>query len=373
MNLVHEIKVGAFLIGSTALIIFLAMWLHRFDMASYLNISARFKDAGTLSPGATVLYRGVKAGIVDGIDLSEDEEYSLVKFRITKKNINIYKGSVAIILDKGFTGNKVLSIVPPENITKKIKLENGGIIEGQKSFTIEELEKLLSRLEQEGTLHGIINDSRQLLITSNKLSSRVDKLISSLDNTLSGQNGKKVNALIDNVSDMSVSLGQASKKINSVLDGKNTIGNIHSVIASSKSAMGKLDSFTDKAGNLVNKSDTLIEKSSSTVDKIDSTVGNIDKTVSNLNNTINNPELNGSIRQSMEKFSNVLTDIQNITGDKEVQSGLKDSLKKSSTNINTIGCFSKEMSNTFSKNFLIPRMIFGKPGKSLENCIKNSQ
>lgn len=373
MSLVHEIKVGAFLIGSTALLIFLIMWLHRFDMASYLHVSARFKDSGTLSPGATVLYRGVKAGIVDSIDLSDDEEYSLVKIRITKKNVSIYQGSTATILDKGFTGNKVLAIIPPENIMNKVKLEDGGIINGERSFTIEELEKLLSRLEKEGTLYDIIRDSRQLLLTSNKLSSRVDKLMANLDNTLSGKNAKRVNKLIDNVSDMSANLGTTSRKLNDILGGKDNVKNIHAAIASSRSAIGKLDRFADKAGSLVDRSDSLITKSSNAVDKIDSTVGNLDKTVSSVNNTINNPELNGSIRQSMEKFSNVLTDIQNITGDKEVQSGLKESLKNSGSSLNAIGCFSKEMSHTFSKNFLIPRMLLGRPGKSLENCIKNTK
>ncbi|MEW5820184.1 MAG: MlaD family protein [Cyanobacteriota bacterium] len=361
MKLQHEIKVGLFIIASIALLVYVILWLHKFDMSSYLQISARFKDVGTLSIGSSVLYRGVKAGTIYDIVISKDQEYALVKINITNKEIKIYEGSVASVVDKGFTGTKALAITPPDNITDKKVLTKGAIIEGRRSFTLDEFQRTLTKLSDEFTLEEIIREMHLLLKNTNDLTGKLDTLADNTETVLNQESGQKLNKFLEDTTKLSRSLEVTSKHLNNIIGDKKVSTNIKQSIANTNQAMQNLNKVVDKSEIIVDKTGTLVDKSSNTVD-------NLNNTVTNLDNTINNPDLHGSLRENMQKMSEILTDVQDITGDKEIKSDLKEIIKTSNESIQRLNCVGKGLSSTLSKRFLLPRMMLGTPGKSLNSC-----
>jgi ABC-type transporter Mla subunit MlaD len=357
MRFEHEVKVGAFVLLSLFLIVFVIMWLHKFDMASHLRISARFISSGTLSKGATVLYRGVKAGTVESITLSPDENYSMVNLNITNKDVNVYDGSTAIILDKGFTGTKVLSIQPPADLSGKKRLKSGDVIEGGDCFTYEDLQSLLAKLSKSGTLEGFVVDSRVLIRNTTLLTDKLDILTSKFNKIITDDNSKELTLLLSNMNELSVNMNYTSIRLNEILKDKNIPGDVRKAVSSTQSAMTSFKNVLDKSSDLVDKSKVA--------------VSDINKTVSNLDETLNNPELKGSVRGSMQKMSDVLDDIREITGDSEVKKNLKGSLIESKESLSSLSCLGYELSSTLSKRFLIPRMTFGSPGKDMKKCFSN--
>lgn len=354
MNLQHEFKVGIFIIASIALLIYVILWLHKFDMASYLHISARFEDVGTLSAGSNVLYRGVKAGTIDDIDISEDNMYAIVKMDITNKNVKIHEGSIAYIISKGVTGTQALTITPPKDYKNHCLLKNGDIIEGKESITLDTIQKILTNLSEEMTIEDFIKDTHKLIVNTNDLTEKMDQLITNSEHLLSKENGDDLNSFLDAAYDLSKSLKVTSNKLNTILNDKEVSKDIKESLSATNSAMKQLNKVVEKAELLMDESRE--------------TVADVNETVDNIDETINDASIHGSIRESMTKLSDILTDINDITGDEQTKKDLKDAIKESSESIKTINCVGKGLSKTLSKRFLIPQMLIGNPGKELTEC-----
>lgn len=361
MKFKHEIKVGIFILASIALLSYVILWLHKFDMSSYLNISARFEDAGTLNIGSNVLYRGVKAGIVEDITISNDGKYAMVDINITNKKVLIHEGAEAYILDKGFTGTKVVAIQPAKDFKTSRVLVSGDVIEGMSASALDEIQKSINNLSDEMTFESVLKDLHHLLENTNELTIKLDKLIAKSENLFDKKNDTNLHNFIKDVTLVSRTLNTTSTHLNKILSNKKLSNDVRSTISSTSITM-------EKFSNVADKTETLVDKTSNTVDKLDTTVNNIDTTVNKLDQTINNPDLHGSLRDSMQKMSNMLTDIREITGNKEIQSNLKGTIKETNEGITRLNCLGKELSTTLSKRFLIPRMTIGKPGKNIGKC-----
>ena len=354
MNIKHEIKVGAFIIASIFMLVYIILWLHKFDLSSYQKISARFEDVGTLNIGSSVLYRGVKAGTVYDISISEDEMYAIVSINITNKNIVVYEDSTASVISKGVTGTKVLTIEPPETIIGKKALKSGAIINGRRPFTLESIQKALTNLPEDITVEDFILELYYLVKNTKKLTAKLDTLTEKTEKMFSKEHAQRLDKFFNSTTILAKNLNITSQRLNRILDDEKTTRDIKASIASTNEAMQKFSNVADKTDTLVDKSTAAIE--------------NLDNTVTKMDNTINNPQLHGSIRESMEKMSSLLSDLRNITGDPETQNNLKSAIKESKESISRINCVSKELSYTLSKKFLIPRMLIGNPGKNMTKC-----
>jgi ABC-type transporter Mla subunit MlaD len=361
MKFEHEIKVGAFVITSSIILVFVILWLHRFDISTNLIMYAKFEDAGTLGIGSTVLYRGVKAGNVKDIDISDDQKYALVKISISNKEIQIFEGSSAVIVDKGFTGTKALVIEPPEVITNKKPLKDGAIIEGKQSFNYEEFQKLLTKLLEENKFEQLVDDTHLLILNSNKTSEELNRLMFKIETIINDENSHKVNVFLANTSDMSQSLKRTSDNLNNIISDKKLQQEVKEAVSATNKAMNKLD-------NTITKSDELVSKADKVLDRTQTTVKSMDKVLTTFDN-----EINDSIKEAMNSMNQAFKDIHEITSDEEVKKNFKSAITEYKDNVNSFKCFGEEMSRTFSKPFLVPRMIIGQPGKNLKGCYKQQE
>jgi ABC-type transporter Mla subunit MlaD len=360
----HVIKVGSFVILSIIILIFVIFWINRFEMAPSQKFYARFDDAGTLGTGASILYRGVKAGNVSNITITENQKYALVHISITNQNIELLEGSTATIVDKGFTGTKALIIEPPEVVEGKKQLKPGAVILGKKSFNYEEIQKLLARLAEGKKLENLVAEGEQFLVGANDLIDDVELFLAKFNTLLDAETIHKLDHLLADATTLTADMRRTSSALNEIFGDRKFSNDVKEAAQTTNVAMKNLNTAVDKSEKVINDADQLVNKTTNLVDKTNVTVDNIDKIIIDVDNTINNPELRDSIKGAMNNISDVMIEIKELTADP----GLKDGLKGIAEDFGSLRCFTDGMSRTFSKRFLLPKMIFGKPGESLERC-----
>jgi len=355
MNLQHEVKVGIFLLLSISALIFSILWLNNFEIASTMHIYAKFKDAGPLGEGTRVIYRGVDVGKVKEINLSQDGQYAMLDISVNNKKIRFPKMSTATIIDKGFTGTKVVAIVPPEKLDSNGFLLNNDIIEGKKSFTFEELQKLLAKKSEDGAIENIIDNADLLLKNSTKLTHQLDQVFLKLDNFTSKKNVTKLNLLVNNIITLSENMNKTSRLLNNLLTDNTVAKDLKTTMTSAQTAFTSLNTITNKTGKF-------LDSSKDTVSNFNSVLQNTDKTLNSSK---------GSLKDSLEKMSDILIDIKSITGDDNIKQNFKSLIQNTDNAFIKVNCVSSELSKSLSKGFLIPRMLFGNPGKNLGKCVSN--
>lgn len=328
-------------------------------------LKAQFKDVGMLGKGSDVIYRGVYIGKVTNISLSEDSEFAIVNFKIPIKNPVLFEGSTAEISFRSITGEQALVIKPPAIIRGKKPLHKETIIEGKDSITVEETQKLIAKMIEEGKLEYMIDNLSQLLTNTNEI-------ISSL-NDLNNENQEDIRSFLKSSTALSTSLKQTSDNVNVLISKMNSSQEIKSL---------------KEIKNLIAQTSLLVKQTNGLVLNSNNLVGNVD-------NTINNPDSNANLQSSMQKIDEILADVKEISGDQEIKGELKQSLKnmsvvisdlkeitedievkenlkktiiESGESITKINCFSQEVGNTLSKRFLIPRLMLGKPAGNIKGC-----
>ena len=81
------------------------------------NLKAKFLKVGGIMIGNDVKLRGVKVGIVKKVQLDKDF-FASVEFEIDSK-IKVPKNSSISVFSDGLLGNKYLSIIPGETLSKE--------------------------------------------------------------------------------------------------------------------------------------------------------------------------------------------------------------------------------------------------------------
>ena len=81
------------------------------------NLKAKFLKVGGIMIGNDVKLRGVKVGIVKKVQLDKDF-FALVEFEIDSK-IKVPTNSSISVFSDGLLGNKYLSIIPGETLSKE--------------------------------------------------------------------------------------------------------------------------------------------------------------------------------------------------------------------------------------------------------------
>lgn len=350
MKLEHEAKVGIFAIGSVALLVFIIIWINNFTWGPQYKIYALFKDISSLTKGATVYYMGLKAGKVSDISLTQNYTRAIVSLNITNDEIKLFEGTSAYIMDKGFTGTKVVILSPPKDINNKPLLESGDIIHGKISFTFEEFQKRLSDLAEDGTLTQISKDLQKTLKYSAEVSESLDKILKKSEKLLTKDNVKQVETLLNNLYEMSKSLKTMSDSLNRLITNPNIRREVKQTVYNTSQTVEKLQQVIDKTGKLV-------DRSQGSLTEFDEAVGKADQ-------FINDEEFQQNITESAEKIRSIVSQIEELQGDEELQAKLKDTLE-------TYNCLGEELSKTLSKRFLLLRLIFGKPGANIGKCAKD--
>lgn len=295
----------------------------------------RFNDAGTLSKGSNVIYRGVNVGQVTNVSITPDSRYAQVEFIIIDKNTKIPVNSHTEMSFRSITDMQPLIIKPPSSKDNYNFIINKSFIESRESVTIEETEKLISKMIKEGKIEEMINDLGQLVKNSSEVSN-------SLNTTL-----------IETVS-LVKSVKNTNENINKVIQNGDISKNIKSTVNNANTTVKKFENVADKTNVVIEKSRNMIDSIQNTVDKADQ--------------NLNNENLHTNLQDSAKTLKQVLIDIQEISGDPINKGHLKNSISKISGITSQTNCLTQSITQMMGKKFLIPRLIIGKPGQDINQC-----
>jgi phospholipid/cholesterol/gamma-HCH transport system substrate-binding protein len=252
-----QLKVGIFTIVIALLLLLGYLWLtNRLDMRARQDLRVSFEDIAGLEVGDKVMFRGMEIGRVSSVRSSE--ERILVEARISHE-IKLREGSRFLISDSSLMGGTAMNITPGngDGFLSLNKIQQGdppsGIMNmmGKASGAVDELETLLSKLREEGSLldksSSLLDDADAAVKTAGTVAERmgsdlkatldsIDRLSASLNRIVTDNSGNvdrllestpgtvlNINATLDSLRDLSGKLGQTVTGISS---GKGTAGRL---------------------------------------------------------------------------------------------------------------------------------------------------
>jgi phospholipid/cholesterol/gamma-HCH transport system substrate-binding protein len=282
----------------------------------YYTVTAEFKDAGGVGPGADVDMSGVKIGQVApapyGVRLSPATNEALLQLEIAK-GYYIPVGSVVTISASLLGGSASVAIVPPVLVAGETRPPNyapGSVIIGTEGFNIAEV----------GGQTGLLLDQ------VSKTTIKADKLIETVTTTAASLNKLLANQQIkQNLIDTSDNIDEASKQ------GVVLTEQLHQMLsednATAQGALGNINVATDQVKDLavdnkakLNQIVSNLNATTSTLNQLTQStnrtltqgnvVGNLSSTVANLKDATNN----------LDAMSN---DLHKFTSDPQVQANLR--------------------------------------------------
>ncbi len=249
-----ETKVGLFVILGAIILIAGIIWKSNLMLRTngYVIVGS-FKTVNGLLKGSEVRYRGYLIGSVAEVDPGPE---SIKVFMYVQNGIEITEGSKLRVDFDGLIGEKYINVIP--NINTKILISNGAVLTGYAASglvdfvdagtdNLMETKKILEVLRKIITSEDSQNSLQGLIVNINKISERLDSVMTKVD-VLFDQN---------NVKNM-------ANNLNSIILGLNaTVGNLNHLI---KGIDGSVDQKDVKS--IVNNLKTLTDKMNKISDSI---------------------------------------------------------------------------------------------------------
>jgi ABC-type transporter Mla subunit MlaD len=278
-----ESKVGAFVLGSFAVIAFTVIYLLN---AQYGGNTSHYRTylryAGGLEPGASVLYGGIDVGAVTAVrPSSEDPTRIEILFKV-KKDTPLNEKSVAKLGVVSVMSNAALSITTGTMDAKRLPPDS--IVASQESVSLDEMAgKLATVSENANTL--ILQTQGEL----HDLGGNVDHLLANLNTMTGAPNQRKVNAILDNIdrlaADEAPKIDRLTDQLSKVTEhADDTIQNVNGTVTDLRDPARKdlveLQATLEQTKSLLQSMQVIVRAND---DKIDDTVENLRKATNNLN------------------------------------------------------------------------------------------
>ncbi|MDD3014632.1 MAG: MlaD family protein [Candidatus Gastranaerophilales bacterium] len=359
-----EYKAGLFIIIALAMLTFSILWLRYFAIRPVMTIIAEFKDPGAITKGLQAYYQGVNIGRVSNIDFSKDFRYTLVYISIYKKDLILPANVTAKIESQGITGQKIVSIYYPEQPVSKI-LCDGCTIAGEKPFDLSDLQEIIGKQVKNGRLQKMIDDFDKSFELQEQLSINMEKLANNA-NILIEENRAKIRVLIGEGTKSATNLNKILSNVNEVIGDPETKQNIKSTVKTASCTTNLLKDIL-KSNEFSN--------SMANVNEITQNISEITSDKELRDNLKNTFKLLGEASNAFSSFkSSGLSGKTTTGGCSSLQSGSNiidlavDTLYNTNQAAKSVNCLSQGMSDIFNKRFALIRLLFGRPGSSLEEC-----
>lgn len=277
-----EAKVGAFVIGSFAILAFTVIYLvsaqFSGDTVSYRTY---LRYAGGLEPGASVLFGGINVGKVTSVRPSTSDPTKIEILLSVKQGTPLNQASIAKLGMTSVMSAASLSITTGSNDAKR--LPPGSSIPSQEALSLDEIAGKMATLADDanglivqarGELEDISGDTRNLLANLNTVTGppTQQKVQTVLDrvNTLLATEGPK----IDRISDQLITLSQHTDET-----VQNVNGTVSDVREPARTDLIELQNTLQQAKQLLGDMQVIVRANN---DKIDDTVENLRVATENL-------------------------------------------------------------------------------------------
>jgi phospholipid/cholesterol/gamma-HCH transport system substrate-binding protein len=286
-----EAKVGAFVLGSFAILAFTVVYLLNAQFSGHtVPYRTYLRYAGGLEPGASVLFGGITEGKVTAVRPRTTDPTRIEILLEVKQGTPLNEKSVAKLGLTSIMNSASLSITTGSNDAKR--LPPGSSIPSQEEASIDEIAGKIATvtdnansliLQVQGELQGITGDARSLLANLNTVTGppTQQKVQAVLDhvNSLLATEGPK----IDRISDQLVTLSQhADDTI------QNVNGTVTDIREPARKDLAELQDTLLQAKKLLADMQVMVRANDN---KIDDTVENLRVATENLD------ELTDSVKQ----------------------------------------------------------------------------
>jgi phospholipid/cholesterol/gamma-HCH transport system substrate-binding protein len=282
MSVTTEAKVGAFVLGSFAILAVAVIYLLNAQMSGgTVPYKTYLRYAGGLEPGAAVLFGGINVGKVKAVHPATTDPTKIEILLDAKQGTPLNEKSVAKLGLVSVMSGPALSITTGSNDAKR--LAPGSSIPSQEAASLDEIAGRMATVadnadglitQARGELEGITGDARSLLANLN---------------TVTGKpNQQKLQAVLDNVNGM---LATERPKIDHLTDQLNqltqhaddTIQNVNGTVTDAREPVRKdlaeLQTTLEQAKALLTNMQVMVRANDY---KIDDTMENLRVATDNL-------------------------------------------------------------------------------------------
>ena len=346
--------VGLLSLLSVGVLIYLILWLRDFRIGgrSYKAI-IEFTNAGGMTAGTPVAYRGVRVGQVTRV---EPQTQSVeVEVEITPADRLIPSNSLIEANQSGLIGETSIDITPLEdlpaegvaakpldsNCNSDIIICNGSRLEGQAKLDVNQLIRSLLRIaniigstEFAANFNAISRNASNTLIDLSQLSNEILQQLErkSLDSTLTSVSfaADEIGSFIANnrseFSSTIKSVGVAADEISLILANNRT--QLVATLKSIESTSNQLQTVLQDVGVVVNEVQQTeliknLETLSATAVKLGNNLETLSAQISDPANSAMIEEILASARASFQNLSKITSDVDEITGNPEFRRNLQ--------------------------------------------------
>ena len=320
-TLSQKLQLGLFVITGLLIFVTTAYYLgNEKDLFNVtLQLSADFNNVNGLQSGNNVRYSGINAGTVREIRIVNDSTIR-VNMVIGKEIFkHIKKNAIATISSDGLVGSMIVNIIPGEE-NNQLPVSSGDKIRSFSRLSTDNLLKTfnvtnenaalltadLLRITEEitagkGAISLLINDStlandlKQTILNLKNTSSgtslavsRLDSLLSSLDNKDNIVGVLKDSALANQIKTIVTHIEKSGNDINKA------VGNLNKAILNIKDGQGAINYLSNDPG--------LVQKINSTMTNLDTVTNNLTTSTKLLNENLNALKQNFLFRAYFKKI-----------------------------------------------------------------------
>ncbi|MDD3150141.1 MAG: MlaD family protein [Candidatus Gastranaerophilales bacterium] len=314
-----------------------------------MKITAKFTELEPIKKETPVYLKGFRLGEVEGIKLSRDTKYSLVKIKIYDKRYRIPANTKAK-LKMTDDDKKYIELAIPSVESDKF-LKSGSEIQG---VVTKDIKSLIDTGFETGQLEGVLGDFRSTMTnttqTTEKLNLAVDEITSILK-----ENRSNIKKVTDSASKMAGNLDEATNGLKKLLTDKTIKQDINTT---TKKLVKTISHIEASSGNFIDVSENLITttanineitngiKDITTDSRIQNTLINIEKSSENIEQSTENIKCaTCKAVETIQETTNTLGEAQKVT--------------KQVTHL------TKGTSKMLSQRFLFFKLLFGRPGEDL--------
>lgn len=266
MKIRNEIKVGVVIVIALGLLYFGVNYLKGADIFSKSRyFYAKYDRVDGLSKDNPILINGFKIGRVTNISLlASSENQVMVRFEIIEEDLQIPKGSIAMISATDILGSKAIKLEygdEPEfhqvgdTLLAGMEKEIQSVIEDKLAPLQAQIDKLIKESRDVMTKFSITVDKSNSAITEAETTIKnISSTAVSIDTFINGQKSK-IEAMENNIIAITSNLKNNSQNITEILQNVATISdsltraNYQMAIQNATSALMQIDSLMTKINN----------------------------------------------------------------------------------------------------------------------------
>ena len=312
--------IGLMLLVSFLLLGGLILWIKNFSFGNRnYKVTIIFPNAGGMTPGTRVAYRGVKIGQVESVEPQAEGVFISVAMeadRLIPINSRIEATQAGLVGETSIDITPLQSLPPIKDIAKPLDSKcdssiiicDGSILQGEGKLDVNTLIRSLVRISD--------------IISNPETTTTIRSMIREVNNTLTGFNNilqiVEENGDLDELKTTLSSLNQAANEITSLLvevRQKDSVNNLNSTLASIRGAAEEIKFFlVANEANLVKTLDSIAQTSEQlrlTTKSLTPVIQNIEQ--GELLNNLDIVSANAAkLTANLADFSTKIDDPQNI-------------------------------------------------------------